>query len=244
MSCKQDIDSKDDQNYHIADRYSSQACSCTGLCAPISTADAATVTATPTSAVEGSADATARTANFSTGTKKGIALARLAEMLHYPDRSLMSEIPALCTDVIAAYPGTARELRKFQKDVEKTPLSELEELYTRTFDLAAIVSPYVTGYIYGDENFDRGTFMAVLGEEYAKSGFDSKGELPDHLAVLLSYCECLDNETLNELVHFCLLKPVGAMVESLKAAGNVYYSLVAAIFAVLRSEDTGECCDG
>ncbi|MBS1994165.1 MAG: molecular chaperone TorD family protein [Cyanobacteria bacterium SZAS LIN-3] len=173
------------------------------------------------------------------GTKKGIALAQLGLMLDYPVTGQAHRIHSLVQSVASSYPKAVKLLSEFDAAWEQKSLSEFEELYTRTFDLAAICSPYVSGYIFGDENFDRGTLMATLGDKYAELAFDSCGELPDHLSVLLRFSSLLDQEALDELVEHCLLAPVTEMTDRLKDSDNPYYFLVSAILTVLKIDHPG-----
>jgi nitrate reductase delta subunit len=179
--------------------------------------------------------------NFSSsaGTRKGIALSQLGQLLAYPDGEYLSLCKTVISSLTERYEQAGNHLKQFVAILEKKRLAELEELYTRTFDLAALTSPYITGYIYGDENFDRGTLMAVLGEEYDRAGFDRQGELPDHLSVLLRFCSWLDEETLEELIEYCLKQPVSEIAEQLKQAESPYFHLVAAVRSILVENDSG-----
>lgn len=170
------------------------------------------------------------------GTKKGRTLAQLAALIEYPGGQYLADLAALCKSISEKCGDAAWSLDKFEHALLKITVQELQELYTRTFDLAALVSPYITGYIHGDENFDRGTLMAALGEKYEEIGFQVRGELPDHLRVLLEVSAWLDEETLGELIEFLLLKPIGQMVEQLKDTDNPYFNLLLAIEIVLKSE--------
>jgi len=174
------------------------------------------------------------------GTQKGIALAQLGQMLDYPDEEFFSKLERLGASVRSSFPGATKALDKFDERCKEMSLPELEELYTRTFDLAAIASPYITGYIYGDENYDRGTLMACLSENYARLGFELEGELPDHLAQLLRFASWLDDETLNELINYCLRNPVAQMCEQLSSCDNCYFHLLSALETVLNSAPRGD----
>lgn len=174
------------------------------------------------------------------GTKKGLALAQLGQMLDYPSGDFARNMKQISRSVASAYPKTAKQLSQFDSVCNNKSLSDFEELFTRTFDLAAICSPYITGYIFGDENFDRGTLMATLSQKYTELGFDSRGELPDHLALLLRFASWLDDEALNELISFCLIKPVTEMTERLKDSDNAYYFLLSAILSVMKTDHPGE----
>ena len=183
------------------------------------------------------------------GTKKGIALAQLGQMLDYPgilagsSVEFAQSIHKLVVSVSAAYPpsscGAAKYLAKFDAACKKLPIGEMEEIYTRTFDLAALCSLYVTGYIFGDENFDRGTVMAKLSDRFSELGFDTGGVVPDHLAVLLRFASWLDDEALSELVTLCLLGPVGEMTKQLNKDDNPYFYLLSAIQAILKVDQAG-----
>ncbi|MBX9948249.1 MAG: molecular chaperone TorD family protein [Candidatus Obscuribacterales bacterium] len=174
------------------------------------------------------------------GTMRGITLAQLALMLCYPDEQFHSKLDGLTDSIGSVYPEALKPFKRFCELSKASSLAELEELYTRTFDLAAIASPYITGYIYGDENYDRGTLMACLSENYSRLGFELEGELPDHLALLLRFSSWLDEETLDELIEYCLREPVAQMCEQLRNSDNMYFFLLSAISAVLNSAQRGD----
>jgi len=178
--------------------------------------------------------------NVQMGTKKGLALAQLGQLLHYPRQRYQAAVTLACIAVSREYPGAAKALAQFDKQCQSKTLQELEEIYTSTFDLAAICSPYITGYIYGDESYDRGTLMAQFSAQYSAIGFDTAGELPDHLALVLCYSSWLDDEALDELITFCLIEPVRAMTEKLKSTANPYLQLLSAILVLLQAKEGGK----
>lgn len=173
------------------------------------------------------------------GTKKGIALAQLGQMFGYPTVGFDEQLARLAGSIESAYPESKKTLRLFTVAMAEKSLGEKEELFTKTFDLAAICSLYVTGYIFGDENFDRGTLMATLGDKYAELGYDTEGELPDHLPILLVFSSWLDEEALDELIRFCLLAPVNEMVDRLKDSENPYFFLLSSVLVVLKTDLAG-----
>jgi len=114
-----------------------------------------------------------------TDTATFVALA-----LRYPT----SEGRAMLAAAVAPLPrrGAGRELRRFLDATASLPLVELEELYTRTFDLSPVVVPYVGHLAWGD-SYRRGEFMAELNGAMRDVGIDPGGELPDHLEPILRY---------------------------------------------------------
>jgi len=160
----------------------------------------------------------------------------MAQLLDYPSVACQRNAKLVAQSVSAAYGKTDKPLRQFLEFFDNRGVTEMEEIYTRTFDLAALCSPYITGYIFGDENFDRGSLMAALSEKFAEMGLDLHAELPDHICMLLGLAGRLDEEELDELISFCLLKPVEAMVESLKDLDSPYYFVLSAILFVLQAD--------
>ena len=111
---------------------------------------------------------------------------------------------------------------------------EREELYTATFDVTPACVPYVSIHLFGEENFKRGEFMAALNARYVAAGFDTRGELPDHIAVLLRFLAETDEVERRELVEFCLLGPLAKMIAALMGE-NPYRGLLEAAHEILRA---------
>jgi nitrate reductase delta subunit len=169
------------------------------------------------------------------GTEQGLALAQLGQLLDYPSGDYVGKVKSLISSVSDNFPKTKAALEKFQQFVEESSLAHLEETYTRTFDLAALCSLYVTGYLFGDENFDRGSLMAVLAGKYEEYGFEKGGELPDFLPLMLKFTAYLSIEELDELVQFCLKEPVAQMLKQLHDSKSSYASLFQGIELVLHA---------
>ncbi|RIH87611.1 hypothetical protein Mterra_01137 [Calidithermus terrae] len=131
------------------------------------------------------------------------------------------------------YSPAKLHLERFLKAVSQLKLSEREELHTRTLDLSPLFAPYVGFAVYG-EDYRRGAFMAALNREMRGLGLELRGELPDHLAPVLSYL-AVAAEPLPELTE--LLEPaLQAMYRTLKTMepGNPYLHLLDAVRQAVR----------
>ncbi len=78
--------------------------------------------------------------------------------------------------------------------------------------------------------------MSKLGEIYSRYGFQVTGELPDHIAVILSFADLLTEEEKGELIVYCLTNPVDQMAERLQTADNIFAPVLAAVKLVLAKE--------
>lgn len=166
---------------------------------------------------------------------KATALAGYSALLEYPDDNYRKRALEWRKSVEAFYPGAGKLLDQFCDQIEKMPLTELEEVFTRTFDMAPICNPYISAHLYGDENYERGNLMAGLIDRYSETGFDYGKEMPDHLAVILRFMPFATAEESDELVEFCLVKPVGEMADNLRDSDNPYGTLLLSLLEVLNA---------
>lgn len=167
------------------------------------------------------------------------ALSSLATVLEYPGPDFEKSLEELHSSLLTVLPAAAEALNNFKEQTEKLTLSDLEELYTRTFDLAPQCIPYLSSHIYGDENFERGALMSRLSERYQETDFDTGGELPDHIALVLRFTPNFENDEFQELVHFCLSSAMAKMTESLVEAENPYRFVFKAASELIESEREG-----
>lgn len=153
----------------------------------------------------------------------------VALALRYPTEDTMSVLASSVDELPKG--GAGRDMRRFMKDIREMQLSELEELYTTTFDLSPVVVPYVGHLAYGD-SYERGTFMADLRGAMRTADVDPGMELPDHLDPILRYLDATD-EPIGSLEPI-LVPAITKMQKSLKKsnAKNPYLHVLAAAHAV------------
>lgn len=160
-------------------------------------------------------------------------LQTLARLLEYP---VWSNADTLVRAVLRPDNSADKSVRvtDFARAFAALSQDEREELYTATFDVTPACVPYVSIHLFGEESFKRGEFMAALSARYAAAGFETRGELPDHLSVLLRFLAQTDEAEQRELVQFCLLGPLGKMIAALSDE-NPYRALLGTVREVLAS---------
>jgi nitrate reductase molybdenum cofactor assembly chaperone len=158
----------------------------------------------------------------------------LAESLEYP--SLKSDIES-CSELICNAPSNvANSFAEFRASVAGLSLNELQELYTRTFDLSPVCALDIGYHLFG-ENYKRGVFLANLRETEAPFDLGQERQLPDYLPVLLRLLTKLDDEELRSaLIVDCMIPALEKMLKTLSEAENPYRHLIAAVRSVLKSE--------
>lgn len=146
-------------------------------------------------------------------------------MLSYPFSSPADAAVASAELVRERSPEAAALLDTFAARVAAAGLGEVQEAYTRAFDLDTLSRaeptcyPYVGHYLF-DESHKRGAFILELRRRFRAEGFDEGGELGDHLVVLLRFLAVCSDETLaGELVDDAIL-PALSRIGALRAAAD------------------------
>ena len=176
-----------------------------------------------------------------------------ADVLSYPHVSPAAEAER-CADLARdRSPDAAILLESFASLAEAVELGELQEAYTRTFDLDTMLRaeptcyPYVGHYLF-DESHKRGAFILELRKRFRAEGFEDSSDLADHLVVLLRFLAVCDDETLaDELVDDAIL-PALARMGSLRNMASVgptslraaYLGVLTALELSLRADRPGQ----
>lgn len=127
-----------------------------------------------------------------------------SRVFDYPDQDYLARLTELeraCRDFAPAAADSFSELRS---RLSRLSANELRELYTRTFDLAPVCTPYLSVHLFGESSFKRAQLMTGLAEQYAAKGIVSNGELPDHLGIVLDALEQLEPPEQRDLLTYCL----------------------------------------
>lgn len=126
---------------------------------------------------------------------------RLADLFSYPDGEFCTRVCSLQSWLDEESPAAALELRRFTDFVSAATLIELEELYTRSFDVQALTTLDL-GYVLFGDDYKRGEILVNLNREHRDAGVDCGTELADHLPNVLCLLDVLRDDVLRrELVR-------------------------------------------
>ncbi len=129
-------------------------------------------------------------------------------MFDYPEADLPAQVRELCESLQSRYPGRRIPLESFAKALpssgerlSETELDEVQEIFTRSFDVQAITTLSV-GYIVFGDDYKRGELLVNLNREHRDAGLDCGSELSDHLPnVLRLIAKWQDPELVAEFVE-------------------------------------------
>ena len=125
-------------------------------------------------------------------------------------------------------------LRPLQERVDGMTLAEMEEMYTRTFDINPVCTLEVGWHVYG-EDYARGAFLVKMREMLRENNLPESTELPDHLTHVVVLLGRLQGEEADQLVARYILPALKKMLDGMKGE-QPYKALVETVWAVVRQD--------
>lgn len=171
--------------------------------------------------------------------KLGQVFLLFAEILEYPTVSLYECLDECLTLLLGINREAAKLLKGFEGYLARVPLSQLEEVYTRSFPLrssgdAHPGDPLLRGY-------DLEKFVAGLPGRSPVQGLSAGKEPPEHLAVVLRFLgEFSAREEEDERLRACVVPALERMLGGLEEGENPYRSVFQALLLALRKGRGGE----
>ena len=147
---------------------------------------------------------------------------RLATLFDYPERNYPAQVQQVLDVLEDRYPVAGAELRRFADALPSDgtagaalsteALHELQEIFTRSFDVQSITTLGV-GYVMFGDDYKRGELLVNLSREYRNAGLDPGSELTDHLpSVLRLLARWQDRELVEEFVEEILYPALKKMI--------------------------------
>jgi len=134
----------------------------------------------------------------------------------------LSEIP---TEI-----GT--KIQEFATATQDLTTAELEELYTRTFDINPISSLEVGWHLHG-ETYERGAFLVSMRSLLYRLHIEESTELPDHLSHVLQALGRMDPLEGSSFISTNVLKALDKMIEGFSEDSSPYENVLTSLKELL-----------
>ncbi len=157
----------------------------------------------------------------------------LSRVLTYPGADYLEFVQELPRALSDTDPELQAAVGLFASEVEGLSLTEIQEVFTRTFDLNPACSLEVGWHLFGEE-YARGAFMVSIRERLRRYGVEENGELPDHLTHLLLLLEAMDASDRGKLAGAYVLPAVRKMLKALEGKENPYGGVIQAVAGMLE----------
>lgn len=156
----------------------------------------------------------------------------LGGLLRYPDASFPEHLEACRKQVEQTDPKAAEEVKQFAEGVEGLSLEQLQELFTRTFDLSPVCSLEVGWQLFGEE-YSRGTFLVAMRNLLRQNGIKESVELPDHLTHVLPLLDRLEDHERLQFNDKYLKPALTKMLAAFEGKQTAYTHVLRACDAML-----------
>ena len=181
----------------------------------------------------------------STDPQRDVFCDHLAKLLGYPMDGHVETVREAVIALGEWRTSLAQSLAPFREHVESNALEELEEAYTRVFDINPDCALEIGWHLYG-ENYTRGAFLVEMRGRMRSLGIAETAELPDHLTHVLTVIGRLSEEDGRDLARDHLLPALKKMRASLSETkphacvlGAIEY-VVRELFSITEELATGK----
>lgn len=151
----------------------------------------------------------------------------LADLFVYPTTEYTEEVQLVQHFLDMNHSIMGDKLSPFSKFVENASLGQLEELYTRSFEVQAATTLDLGYLLFGDD-YKRAELLVNLNREHNAVDNSCGEELPDHLPNVLRLIPKLKDEVLlNDIMKFLVAPALMKILddfrpEKLEAKNKVY----------------------
>ena len=168
-------------------------------------------------------------------SEKERSLAALSRLLSYPDDHYVQLAELLYLLVQNELPEAAREISAFGQFVEQCAEHELEEAYTRTFDVNPSCALEIGWHLFG-EDYMRGQFLVRMRGELCRYDIPESSDLPDHLAHVLSVLAAMPEDRGHRFAHACVFPAIYKMRAALDKNGSPFGHLIRCLTLILEQQ--------
>jgi nitrate reductase molybdenum cofactor assembly chaperone len=143
----------------------------------------------------------------------------LSQVTDYPKKNYWEVLNESIVEGNQKSNEVVEHLSKFKEYADKKDLCELEEIYTRTFDIKGQCCLDL-GYVLFGEDYKRGDFLVHIQKMQRDNNIDTGIELPDHLTNVLKLVAVLDDETAKKLIEKIVMPALEKMLENFPAKSS------------------------
>ena len=159
---------------------------------------------------------------------------RLALLFEYPEEGYGERALECLEELSREKSPAALLLEKFCAEIRHLTTDELQELFTRTFDLNPVCTLEIGWHLYGEE-YQRGEFLVKMRQQLRAQEVEESIELPDHLTHALTLLGRLEPDEAAEFAGQYLLPALDKMRAGWQKNHNAFRALLDAAFVLLES---------
>lgn len=158
-----------------------------------------------------------------------------ADLLRYPAEGGPERILRRIDEIRAAAPALEPDLQPMFDYAGSEAETDLEEVFTRTFDSNAERALELGWHLHG-ENYARGAFMVRMRNLLREHGIEERGELPDHLSHVLPVLARAPEDLSAALARGVVSPALAKIAEGFADESNPYFGVITSLRKFLEQE--------
>lgn len=168
-----------------------------------------------------------------------------AALLGYPGEDHGERVASYAMRIAGAEPAGAAEedgvsaatasIMKFLDETAAVPQGEMEELYTRTFDINPVASLELGWHLYG-EQYERGAFLVKMRQLLHRHFIEEAVELPDHMTHALLLAGRMENPEADHFAVTYLRPALAKILEGFAEVESPYKSLLGSLATFVQQQ--------
>ncbi len=156
-------------------------------------------------------------------------------LLSYPDEQTTQSAELLYVVLQSEIDEAAADAARFGSFLEQHEPWEVEEAFTRTFDVNPACALEVGWHLFGEE-YARGMFLVRMRQELRKFNLPESAELPDHITHVLAVVAAMPDDEAAWFVRACVQPAIEKMREALAKTDSPYRFAVASLASVIKQK--------
>ena len=157
----------------------------------------------------------------------------LSKLLAYPSEDVKEQAEECHKKFMAIDTPAASAVNEFKDFTQSSTVSDMQELYTRTFEINPLCALEVGWQLFG-ERYERGTFIVKMRQTLRDLKLPESTELPDHLVHVLQALDKLQPEEAGEFANLFIVPAVDKMIDGFKDKENIYRNILSGIVSEVR----------
>ncbi len=155
--------------------------------------------------------------------------------LSYPEPRTVELAERLCAELRDELSEASPHAVAFLAFARQSDHRDVEEVFTRTFDINPTCALEVGWHLFGEE-YTRGLFLVRMREELRKYHLRESVELPDHIAHALAVTAAMPADEATRFVCACLLPAVVKMNQAMSGKESPYRHILSCLESVLMTQ--------
>jgi len=159
---------------------------------------------------------------------------RLSPLFAYPGDTYAADAAQCLAAMRGEQPEAVPALEEFCAAIAPMTTDELQELFTRTFDLNPLCTLEIGWQLWG-EDYGRGAFLVKMRDQLRGYDLAESGELHDHLTHALALLARLEPDEAAAFAGGFVLHALDKMRAAWRENRNAYAALLESTFVLLKS---------